>query len=108
MMLGLVRRGRVLLLCAQRSGRIVGTALLHFSADDEMRCGLYWVSTIPEARRAGVAGRLTQHAISLARDAGRTRLVLQSSSMAVPLYLQLGFQAGLEAATWIVGAQSTS
>jgi GNAT superfamily N-acetyltransferase len=100
-----VQRGRVVLLCARRSGRIVGTALLHFSADDDRRCGLYWVSTIPEARRVGVASGLTQHAISLARNAGKTRMVLQSSSMAVPLYLQLGFQAGLEVATWIVGKQ---
>jgi ribosomal protein S18 acetylase RimI-like enzyme len=52
---------------------------------------LYGMSVVPEARGRGVAGGLTGVLLERARDAGRTRVVLHSSEMAVGVYRRAGF-----------------
>jgi hypothetical protein len=60
--------------------------------------GVYGVSTIPDARRRGFAGALTRAALSA--DASLPS-VLQPSSMAEPLYRQLGYLRFTTFRTWV-------
>jgi len=54
--------------------------------------GLYWVATIPEARRAGHATRITRAALFDAHRAGARMAVLHANDVAIPIYEKLGFR----------------
>jgi GNAT superfamily N-acetyltransferase len=54
--------------------------------------GLYFVLTVPQARRQGVATALTWHALQEARRLGYRIAVLGASETAVPLYSRLAFR----------------
>lgn len=77
------------LVLARRNDRVVGTATVFFSSGV---AGLYFVSTVPEARRQGVGAFLTRGAMAAARDAGARHVVLTSSAAGRPLYESLGFR----------------
>jgi GNAT superfamily N-acetyltransferase len=73
---------------ATHNGRPVGTTLLYLGAG---AAGLYWVSTVPQARRQGIASALAHRALADAREMGLKMAVLQATSAARGLYRRLGF-----------------
>jgi ribosomal protein S18 acetylase RimI-like enzyme len=54
-------------------------------------CGIYTVGTLPEWRRRGLAGALTEHILADAHRHGARTATLQSTPMAQRLYESLGF-----------------
>lgn len=72
-------------------GEPVATTCLFVEGDT---AGLYAVSTIPKARRRGVAGAMVRRALDLARAQGATLAVLQTGTGGDPerLYRTLGFR----------------
>jgi ribosomal protein S18 acetylase RimI-like enzyme len=55
-------------------------------------CGIYWVSTLPQFRRTGIANKLLCHLLLQIKREGFKRVVLQSSEMATGLYEKTGFK----------------
>jgi GNAT superfamily N-acetyltransferase len=70
-------------------GKAVAMATLFLGAGV---AGLYFVLTVPEARRRGVGGAITLAALHEARRMGYGVGVLGASEMGVPVYRRLGFQ----------------
>jgi len=54
--------------------------------------GVYWVSTVPEARRRGLAELVTRAVGNAGFDAGMRVAALQASAMGHPVYLRMGYQ----------------
>ena len=54
--------------------------------------GVYFVSTVPEARRRGVGAAITRHAMTQAVELGCTTAILGSSPMGQRVYERLGFR----------------
>ena len=69
--------------------RPVATSLLFLASGV---AGICAVSTIPEARREGVGGWTTLHALLQARDRDYHAAVLQASEISAGVYRNLGFQ----------------
>lgn len=55
--------------------------------------GIYGISTIPAARRKGVAATLTLHTLREARKAGYRVAILSPTDMSEALYRRIGFQS---------------
>ena len=54
-------------------------------------CGIYTVGTLPQWRRRGFAGALTDHLLADAQRRGARTATLQSTRMGQPMYVSLGF-----------------
>lgn len=54
--------------------------------------GVYWVGTLPEARRRGAAEAVTRAVTNAAFDRGARIVTLQASVAGAPLYLRLGYR----------------
>lgn len=54
--------------------------------------GIYHVGTLEEARGRGIGAAITLEAMRLAREAGATTAVLQSSEMGAGVYRSIGFE----------------
>lgn len=74
---------------ATEKGRPVATAALMpaFGVG-----GIYWVSTVPEARGRGIARMLLETVVADAREKGCRMAVLQSTEMGYGFYKRLGFR----------------
>ena len=73
-------------------GEPIGKAYLSYLGPGDT-AAIFGVYVGPRARGHGVAGTLTRLAIDRAAAAGRRRVVLHSSDMALGIYRRLGFQA---------------
>jgi hypothetical protein len=96
--LPLLDDGRFDLWLARAAGHAVGTANGFREAGV---LGVYAVSTIPAARRRGVATALTARTVGAAAG---LPAVLQPSEMAEPLYRRMGFERFTTFRTWTLGA----
>jgi ribosomal protein S18 acetylase RimI-like enzyme len=75
---------------AYLDGEPVASSLLYIGAGV---AGLYWIGTIPKARRRGIATALTRHTLQHAQSLGHDRAILQASDAGVSIYRSLGFKA---------------
>jgi GNAT superfamily N-acetyltransferase len=75
---------------AYAGGEPVGKAYLSLAGPRGV-ASIFGMSTVPHARRRGVATTLTAALLQAARDAGYQRAVLHSTSMAAPIYRRFGF-----------------
>lgn len=73
-----------------------GAALVHL---DDRGAGLYWVATVPSARRRGVATAVLTRALEDART-NADFAWLQASSVGRPLYERLGFRWAGDWTVW--------
>ena len=64
--------------------------------------GIYYVTTLPEARGHGIAAAMTRAALRDGKEKGYRAAVLQASPMGRPIYRSLGFQEyfTIELYTW--------
>ncbi len=74
---------------ARLNGRPVATSELYLAAGV---AGLYFVGTLPEARRRGLARAVTHAAMRDARDIGYRVATLQATPMGASVYRALGFR----------------
>ncbi|MBI4963768.1 MAG: hypothetical protein HY913_10880 [Desulfomonile tiedjei] len=72
-----------------RENRPVSTALTIFSGKG---AGIYWVGTVPDAERTGLATISTRLATNAGFDRGASAVTLQASSYGEPIYVRLGYQ----------------
>jgi GNAT superfamily N-acetyltransferase len=76
-------------LLARRNGRVVGTATVLLAGGVG---GLYFVMTVPDARRQGIGADITRAAMRVIRDEGMHHAVLTSSVMGRSMYESVGFR----------------
>jgi GNAT superfamily N-acetyltransferase len=76
-------------LIARRNGRVVGTATVLLAAGVG---GLYFIMTVPDARRQGIGAQITRAAMWITREAGMHHAVLTSSPMGRSMYESVGFR----------------
>lgn len=74
---------------AYADGRPLSCALAHASHGI---AGLYWVSTVREARGRGLGGLCTRAVVNLAFDLGARVVSLQASPMGEPMSRRMGFE----------------
>ena len=73
---------------ARDNGNPVAALIAREHAGD---CYFWFVATVPEARRAGLAAELMRHALREARERGCSTTTLESTAVAEPLYAGLGY-----------------
>jgi len=74
---------------ARLDGRPVATAMVLCSHGV---AGVYWVGTVPDARRKGLAELVTRAVGNAGFDAGMRVAALQASAMGHPVYLRMGYE----------------
>ena len=74
---------------ARLDGRPVASAMVLCSHGV---AGVYWVSTVPDARRRGLAERVTLAVGNAGFDLGMRVAALQASVMGFPVYVRMGYE----------------
>lgn len=74
---------------AYRHGEPVASSMLHYGAGV---AGVYWVGTIPAARRQGIGMAITWYALLQAVQMGYHWAILQATELGKPVYRRLGFK----------------
>jgi ribosomal protein S18 acetylase RimI-like enzyme len=82
---------RALLAMAEVAGRPAAAALSLVEPGSGIG-GVFWVGTLPEARRLGAASAVTRVVTNAAFDAGAELVVLQASQAGQPVYARLGYE----------------
>ncbi len=80
-----------LLALARFDGVAIGAALSLTNTNSGIG-GVYWVGTVPSARRKGCAEALTRFVTNGAFDRGARMVALQASRAGEPIYLRLGYR----------------
>lgn len=71
------------------NGKPVATGVLF---DGEGAAGLFYIGTIPTARRKGIAKTMVNYLLNEAKSRGYPISILQASEMGYPLYKKIGFK----------------
>jgi ribosomal protein S18 acetylase RimI-like enzyme len=71
------------------NGKPAATGVLF---DGEGAAGLFYIGTVPEARRQGIAKAMVCYLLSTAKKKGYPISVLQASEMGYPVYKKIGFK----------------
>ena len=71
------------------NGNPVATGILF---EGEGAAGLFYIGTIPKARRKGIAKTMVNYLLNEAKDKGYHISILQASEMGYPVYKQIGFK----------------
>ena len=86
-------------------GRLDGTPVgTSIAIRSRAATGIYYVGTLPDARRRGVGIALTWAAVAVGRAWGYDTIALQSSAMGLQMYSEMGFRT---VAPYVVFAAST-
>ncbi len=67
----------------------VATSMVYFA---EGVAGIYFVSTLPDARNHGIGFAITQKPLQVATEMGYRVATLQASRMGYPVYIRMGFK----------------
>jgi len=86
------------------NGKPVASSQLFLGAG---AAGIYWVSTIPEARQRGFGAAVTLAPLREARDMGYTIGILHASEMGYRVYQRIGFQELCKMNHFMATADST-
>jgi hypothetical protein len=89
---------------ARVDGRPVATAMALLACGV---AGVYWVGCVPDARRRGLAERVTRAVGNAGFDAGMTVAALQASVMGHPVYLHMGYET-VSTTRWYLARPSRS
>jgi ribosomal protein S18 acetylase RimI-like enzyme len=73
-----------------RKGRTPVAALI--AREHEGDCYFWFVATVPQTQRSGIASELMRHALREARERGCSTTSLESTKVAERMYAQLGYQ----------------
>jgi ribosomal protein S18 acetylase RimI-like enzyme len=63
--------------------------------------GIYWVGTVPEARKRGLAEACTRRVGNAAFERGARCVVLQASQQGEPIYRRMGYREICRYAWWV-------
>jgi ribosomal protein S18 acetylase RimI-like enzyme len=74
---------------AYRGNTPLATAFALMSGDG---AGIYWVGTMPDEQRAGLASICTARATNSAFERGASVVTLQATRMGEPVYMRLGYK----------------
>jgi ribosomal protein S18 acetylase RimI-like enzyme len=82
--------GRATLALARLDGKAIGAALSLVTT--ESLGGVYWVATLPAARKQGAADAVTRLVTNAAFDRGARLVTLQASRAGEPIYRRMGYR----------------
>jgi GNAT superfamily N-acetyltransferase len=88
---GAVLDGRATLALARFEGKAIAAALSLVTPENELG-GVYWVATLPSARRKGAADAVTRYVTNVAFDRGARFVTLQASRAGEPIYQRMGYR----------------
>jgi ribosomal protein S18 acetylase RimI-like enzyme len=93
-----VLRPHVLMAVAYRDDAPVAAAQAILS---QGIAGVYWVGTVPEARKTGLGEACTRAVGNAAFERGATCVVLQASEQGEPIYRRMGYREITRYAWWV-------
>lgn len=95
----LAEEERCVFLRWMEEGKMVAGTLLMWQGE---LAGIHEVATLPQHRRKGIAGKLVEQALEMARERGCRYATLQASELGKPVYERLGFEEAGILHTWLL------